>query len=484
MVDVSKNSGVPTDLSARQLALPILPIDTCEQAPESKQQVEGISFVRTRVAKARLHLVDAASQKAHGPVDDRLACEGSPALAQLAGIESLLMLQGPIGPLFHRIATWKRSLGCRVIRIVFNGGDKHFCPDPEAVEFCHTLREWPHYLRRLIMRHQIDGVLLFGQSRPLHQEAIRICRLMGVHVFVMEEGYVRPGFMTLELGGVNAESKTLSRHRLAAHLPAGATLAPAKVKHHRLRMTGYAMLYYLFLRLGARYYAGYVHHRHTSIVHYARYWIGAALHYPLTRWRDRKALSALDERRPYFFVPLQIDSDAQVVFHSRFLGVLPFVDEVVRSFALHASPDAQLVIKQHPLARGHLGMRASILSLAERYGIRHRVIFVCSCKIYRLLEKVAGVVTINSTVGLQAIAHGAALKVMGDAVYDHPDVVDPQPLDTFWSAPRKPEPAKAARFHRELKLLTQVPVAIYDPSSVDLGWHKLLPSTEADHHEY
>lgn len=482
MKDISTNFGLPTDQALLKLALPVPPIDTCEQAPQRGQRAEGIAYPRKRIASARLHLVTAASQEALGPVDDRLACGGNPALAQLVDVESLLMLQGPIGPLFHRIATWKRSLGCLVTRVVFNGGDKHFCPDPDAVEFCHTLREWPQYLRRLIMRHKIDGVLLFGQSRPLHQEAIRICRQMDVRVFVMEEGYIRPGFMTLELEGVNAASKTLTAFRLAEPLPAKAMLAPAKVKHHRLRVTGHAMLYYLFMRLGARYYAGYVHHRHTSIIHYARYWVGAALHYPLTRWQDRKALVALDERRPYFFLPLQFDSDAQVVFHSRFLSVLAFVDEVMQSFARHAAPDAQLVIKQHPLARGHLGMRTSILSMAERYGIRQRVIFLCSCKICQLLEKAAGVVTINSTVGLQAITHGAALKVMGDAVYDHPDIVDSQPLDSFWRHPRKPDPKKAAKFHRELKLLTQVPVAIYDPSSVDLMWHTLVPADGASHH--
>lgn len=484
MFDISKNSGASNELPLLQSAVPILPIDTCKHGSGSGRQARETAFSRNRTPKVRLHLIESPPQDGHGPVDERIACDCNPALAQLAGVESLLMLQGPIGPLFHRIAKWKRSLGCRVTRVVFNGGDKYFCPDSEAVEFCDTLREWPTHLRCLILLHKIDGVLLFGQSRPVHQEAIRICRLRGIRVFVMEEGYIRPGFMTLELGGVNAESKTLINYRLAQNLAGTSTLAPARVRHHRLRVTGHAMLYYLFLKLGARYYAGYVHHRHTSIFHYARYWVGAALHYPLTWWQDRKALASLDERRPYFLLPLQIDSDAQVVFHSRFLGVLPFVEEVMKSFALHASPDTQLVIKQHPLARGHLGMRASIISMAERYGIRHRVIFVYSCKIYQLLAKVSGVVTINSTVGLQAIAHCAALKVMGDAVYDHPDVVDSQPLDSFWSAPRKPDPAKAERFHRELKLLTQVPVAIYDPSSVDLGWHRLVPTTEAGRHDY
>lgn len=73
----------------------MLPIDTCEQAPESKQQAERITFARKRQAKARLHLVEAASQKACGSLDDRLPCDANPALAQLVGVESLLMLQGP-----------------------------------------------------------------------------------------------------------------------------------------------------------------------------------------------------------------------------------------------------------------------------------------------------------------------------------------------------------------------------------------------------
>lgn len=474
MKDGSINSGIPTAWRLPHLATVAPPIGDCTYSSDSGQPAEAAAFSRMPVGTARLHLVNTEASVSRTPTDRRRLCDGNPALAQLADVKSLLMLQGPIGPLFHRIAKWKRSLGHRVTRVVFSGGDEYFCPDPEAIEFCHTLREWPYYLRRLILRHEIDGVILFGQSRPLHREAIRICRMMGIDVFVMEEGYVRPGFMTLELGGVNAESTTLDAYKLDEDFPLGATVTPARVKHHRLRMTWQAMLYYLFLRLGARHYTGYIHHRHSSILRYASYWVGAALHYPVTRWQDRKAMAALDQRRPYFFLPLQIDSDAQVVCHSRFLDVLSFVEEVMQSFALHASPDAQLFIKQHPLARGHLGMRASIFSMAERYGIRHRVIFVYSCKIYELLERVTGVVTINSTVGMQAIARSVPLKVMGDAIYDHPDVVDPQPLDDFWRNPRKPDPAKAIEFYRTLKILTQVPAALYDPASVPLDWDDLL----------
>ncbi len=398
---------------------------------------------------------------------------GNPALAQLASVSSLLMLQGPLGPLFERIADWKRRRGQQVRRVVFNGGDGLYCPDADAIDFLGDLAEWPSFLRRCLLRHRVDGLLLFGQTRPYHQEAIRICHLMGVQVFVMEEGYIRPGFMTLELGGVNALSTTLD----AFDIDETATVIephPAKVERHRWKLTGHAMRYYAGLQLLSRRYPRYVHHRHNSIPRYAHYWIRAAMHWPITRLQDKKALARLDVTRPYFFMPLQLDSDAQIVFHSRYLGIMAFVDEVLESFAAHAPKDAQLLFKQHPLARGNTGMRKKVLAKAGLHGLSHRVIFVYSCRIYQLLDKVSGVVTVNSTVGLQAIAHGAALKVMGEAIYDHPDVVDQQPLNDFWRNPRKPDPAKASQFHRKLKVLTQVPAALYDSASVPLQWDALL----------
>jgi capsular polysaccharide export protein len=194
---------------------------------------------------------------------------------------------------------------------------------------------------------------------------------------------------------------------------------------------------------------------------YATYWVVAALVYPLTRWQDKKTLGRLDVSKPYFFVPMQIDSDAQIVFHSRYKNIAEFIDEVLHSFADHAPATAQLVIKQHPLARGRLGERQRILRKAVELGIDDRIFFVHFCKIYELLDKVAGVVTVNSTVGVQAIAHTASLKIMGQAIYDHPDVADPQ---------------RAKAFHKRLKLLTQVPAALYDASNVPLRWSELINS--------
>jgi capsular polysaccharide export protein len=405
--------------------------------------------------------------------ETRAICDANPALANLAGTSSLLMLQGPIGPLFSRIARWKRKAGHRVTRIVFNAGDAADGSDADIVVYRHGLAVWTDHLRTCLIDNKVDGVLLFGQSRRYHQEAIRLCQRMSMPVFVMEEGYIRPGFLTLEMTGVNALSSTLQTWALSTE-PTSREMAPASVRWHRCKLTFHAIAYYVRMKAGAWRYPRYVHHRPDALWRYAAYWVLVAAIYPFTWLQDKKTLRRLDIDKPYFFVPMQIDSDAQIVFHSRYKNVAEFIDEVLHSFATHAPADAQLVIKQHPLARGRLGDRQRILQKASDLGIADRIIFVHFCRIYQLLERVAGVVTVNSTVGVQAIAHGAPLKIMGEAIYDHPDVADAQPLDGFWAHPRKPDPEQAKAFHRQLKLLTQVPAALYDAASVPLRWSELL----------
>lgn len=398
---------------------------------------------------------------------------GNPALEQLADISSLLMLQGPIGPLFSRIASWKRGLGHQVKRVIFNAGDAGYCTDEDAIYYRDGQGEWLSHLRHYLRWYGINGVLLFGQTRSYHRQAIQLCQQMGIPVFVMEEGYVRPGFVTLEMNGVNAHSSTLKNYVLSAEA-AARELPPAPMRKHRLKLTFSAINYYTRLKAGSWWYPNYVHHRDSTLFRYTKYWVSAALVYPFASWQDKKALARLNTTKPYFFVPMQLDSDAQILFHSRYLNVISFIDEVLKSFAIYAPDNSQLIIKQHPLARGHLDVRQRVLSKATDLGIAHRVIFVHACKIYQLLGKAAGVVTINSTVGVQAIAHAAPLKIMGEAIYDHPDVADPQPLDSFWLNPFRPDPVKSKAFHQQLKHLTQVPAALYDAASVPLRWSQLL----------
>ena len=51
-----------------------------------------------------------------------------------------------------------------------------------------------------------DAVVLFGAERLLHRVAIECAEEMGIPVVCLEEGYIRPGYVTMELSGNNWRS--------------------------------------------------------------------------------------------------------------------------------------------------------------------------------------------------------------------------------------------------------------------------------------
>ena len=102
------------------------------------------------------------------------------------------------------VPRWHRGHG--VHRVNFNGGDRVFWRLPNSVDFPGHEYEWPQFLDRLITERAISDIILFGDCRPLHRAAIRLAERRQVLVHVVEEGYMRPDWITFEPGGVNGYS--------------------------------------------------------------------------------------------------------------------------------------------------------------------------------------------------------------------------------------------------------------------------------------
>ena len=75
-----------------------------------------------------------------------------------------------------------------------------------ATNYRGTLRDWPVFFDDFIVDHGVTDVVLFGDCRPHHASAHGMAKLRGLRVHVLEEGYIRPDFVTLEEGGVNGHS--------------------------------------------------------------------------------------------------------------------------------------------------------------------------------------------------------------------------------------------------------------------------------------
>ena len=90
-------------------------------------------------------------------------------------------------------------------------GDRVDWPEP-ATDFRGRFRDWPVFFDNFLREHQITDILLFGDCRPYHVSARGVAALRGVRTYVLEEGYLRPHWMTLELDGVNGHSR-LARNK-------------------------------------------------------------------------------------------------------------------------------------------------------------------------------------------------------------------------------------------------------------------------------
>ena len=117
-----------------------------------------------------------------------------------------LFLQGPIGPFFSRLGQRLSRDGHAVHRINLHGGDRLFWRLPGALDYRGDGADWPQFFSECVSHWHVTDLLLFGDCRPLHRAAIEVAAARGIRVHVFEEGYLRPNWVTLEEGGVNANS--------------------------------------------------------------------------------------------------------------------------------------------------------------------------------------------------------------------------------------------------------------------------------------
>jgi capsular polysaccharide export protein len=394
--------------------------------------------------------------------------------------QSFLFLQGPHGPFFHALGRALAGQGHQVTRVAFNGGDLLDWPGRETVLFRKPAEAWPDWLGALVARQEITDLVLYGDCRPLHRAAIELVRPLGIRIHVFEEGYFRPDWITLEPDGVNGHSRlaqaiaaAVTRDAAAAAQADGAAgiVIPESVAVGRTTgaMARLCVRYYLAQAATGWLFRHYRSHRPESPWRELNAWLRRSLTKRRSAEGERRAIEALlTDPRPMFLLPLQLDSDAQIRVHSPFTGMAEVIEHIVASFARHAPATDRLLIKNHPLDAGVIDYRRLVAAAAARHGVPERVAFVEGGHLPTLLRCAKGIVTVNSTAGLQAIHHLRPTKVLGSAVYAVDGLVDPQPLATFWRAPQAPDPLFYRAFRAHVMARCQFNGTFFTPRGRDL----------------
>ena len=375
-----------------------------------------------------------------------------------------LILQGPMGWFFSDLAALLAQQGQNVTKVHFNGGDQLFWRQGGALRYTGRPEALADWLRELMRRQRIDAVVLFGQMRPVHCVAREVALELGVGIFVFEEGYLRPNYVTIERRGVNALSRLprSASFYAAQNLPRHPAPQPTT---QNIRRTALIAAAYGIAAIALRpWFPHQTYHRSlnpvTEPLRWARSYL-RYLRYKISEQGFHARLTSPDLSKRWFLVPLQVQSDSQVTHHSPYASIEAFISDVMASFAEHAPDEAGLVIKHHPMDRAYSDYRRFIHQEAERLNIAHRVVYLHDQHLPTLLDHTCGVVTINSTVGLQALHHGAPVITLGESVYSMPGLVHSGPLASFWQAPGKVNQALYLRFRHHLIAHTQLNASFY-----------------------
>lgn len=356
----------------------------------------------------------------------------------------VLFLQGPLSPFFRLAGERLAKAGCKVFRINLCPGDWLHWHGEGCVSFKGKASGFGAFCDAFMERHGITDLVCHADQRIYHKAAIQAAQARGVRVFVTELGLLRSGWMTLEREGL----ATLSRFpadperimSIAAQVGA-VDFSPAYPKSTYLEIVpdvvyNLANVFLWFL---------YPHYQRHTIYPPVLEYIRGGWRMLWAKRRDRIVAREIGAVKasglPYFVLPLQLEGDFQLRSHSPYESFAQVIEEVLTSFSKSAPREAKLLLKTHPLDAGFENWPATVQALAARHGVADRVHFLDGGRLDSLFSGAAGVVTLNSTAGLEALQAAVPVKALVPAHYAIDGLTHQGTLDTFWTELPRPDPA-------------------------------------------
>ena len=381
-----------------------------------------------------------------------------------------LFLQGPLSPLFARIGAELRRRGHTVHRINLSFGDWLHWHGAGTFSYRGSVANWPGFVAAAMDRLGVTDLVLHGDRRIYHRGAAEAARERGIRVIATELGYLRPDWMTIERDATSTGSHFPEDpdhiRRIAASVP---PFNPDRLYPSSFWMVAAPDVIYnlsnsflWFLNPGFQ--------RHTiyhPVIEYAA-WIGRLMtEKRRMREIDARAGALIASQTPFYVFPMQLEGDFQIRDHSPFSGMAEAVATVLASFRAHAPAESHLVIKGHPLDSGLEHWPRTIARLAAEQGLGDRVHFYDGGRLDVLYAHTRGVVTVNSSAGVEAIQASLPVKTLTPAIYDIEGLTFHGPLDAFWTSGFRPDAELLEAFFRALAGTVQVRGTIYSDSGLD-----------------
>lgn len=401
-----------------------------------------------------------------------------------------LFLQGPHGSFFKRLGNILLEKRYEVSRINLCGGDWHDWHGEHTCCYRGQKNLWSAWISRYFDNHNVTDLLVFGDWRPMHSEAIAIAKMKNIRIWVFEEGYLRPAYITMEKDGVNGRSQLFAdlgnileeAQKIEQENPE--LQDEVKFSNPLYRRMRLAFNYGAFELLGRPFFPWYKTHRPNGILKEGLAWLIRLTQKDRNRYFTKVELKKLYSLKKQFFLfPLQLDSDSQVRLYSPFSGMKDAIVYVMSSFAKSAPKDEVLVIRNHPMDNGLINYRQFINSFAKSIGIDDRVFFVETGNSKLMMQHAKAMIVLNSTIGMTGIKNGLPVYCVGTSIYAMEGLAvnsKLQSLNDFWVHPLLPEENYVEAFETILKHNVLAKGSFYSDEGVELAIKNCLLRIESN----
>ena len=283
--------------------------------------------------------------------------------------------------------------------------------EPSEDDFIY-MAKYIAFLRDFLKQEKIDFIVMHNDLRWQHALAVYVCKQLDIKYLITERGLFRPNTTTVEFQGVNAYSS------LPVNIDFYDSIIPkdfsfkehsiSKFKHLQINLK-----FAIFLCLNS---LGDILKINTQLANKRYNLVDYASLFLKQRNYFKNKLSVPLPKK-YIFIPLQVNTDTQVLVHSGYENIQDFISHVEKTF-YDEQNNVSLVFKPHPMDKG------------MEYTFDSRSIVVDS-DTKKLIQGSEFIITINSTVGFEAIQHYKVVIVLGEAFYKIPKLCVASSIQSF-----------------------------------------------------
>lgn len=340
------------------------------------------------------------------------------ALRARTGGSTVALLSSPAYRLYtgdDRTVVWKPGVPERISELPPEFAHATWAPLNDAASvaaFSHAV-EW---FRQRFLEERIELCLVFSDARPFSVAARLAAQELGVVILYFERGAFRYSTSSLSTLGLNSRFSL----RRAQTLP-GIVGVPASEALKRRSVEPWLRL--RFAKFIARNALACLVDRDRGRIQHKRYAIRPYLRLAVAQWwaEHHHEHTSADELtslsgHPLVILPLQLETDSQLVLHSPFSGNQHFIDFVVAQVR-NLVPEAVVLLKRHPMDASRYRVPPGARMVGGNLARFHaaRPIFVC----------------VNSTVGFEALVRGERVICFAPSFYADAQMLAMASLGTF-----------------------------------------------------